>query len=269
MDAPSQINPYDELGHLYDEWCTEVAEDIPFYEALADAEAARLGGDPPRVLELGAGSGRITLRLAARGCSVVALDTSESQLDRLAASARAEGVHERVECVLGDMRDLGNFVAPESMDLVVSPFRSLLHVADARTPIFRRAYEVLRPGGCLAFDVFHPNHAEAEEVGGRWVLRRRWRADGGTWSIWERATFDIEGGTLDLDVRCEFTPSPGSTREAEKREAHMRLLTPPPQAWHEALESCGFELERVHGWFDDSEWHPGDVDSIWVARRPD
>jgi ubiquinone/menaquinone biosynthesis C-methylase UbiE len=107
--------------------------------------AARPGpGD--HVVDLGAGSGFITLALAREVCSVEAVDVSEQMLDRLRAATADEGianVHTR-------LADLTQLVMPDgSVDVVVSSY-ALHHLTDAdKVALVARARRWLRPGGRL------------------------------------------------------------------------------------------------------------------------
>jgi predicted RNA methylase len=74
--------------------CGGYGEDLPLWRALA-GEA----GGP--VLDVGAGTGRVTLNLAAGGAAVVALDADASVLEAL--EQRAAGLP--VETVVADARD--------------------------------------------------------------------------------------------------------------------------------------------------------------------
>ena len=66
---------YDEFPDLYDAQYQSYRDDLPFYLRLADDV-----GQP--VLELGAGTGRVTEALARAGNAVVALDASAAMLAR-------------------------------------------------------------------------------------------------------------------------------------------------------------------------------------------
>src|SRR3954464_16102956 len=83
----------DALWHYLE--CGAYSEDLPLWRALA-AEA----GGP--VLDVGAGTGRVTLDLAARGATVVALDIDSALLEAL--EHRARGLS--VETVVADARQL-------------------------------------------------------------------------------------------------------------------------------------------------------------------
>jgi SAM-dependent methyltransferase len=97
------------------------------------------------VLDVGAGTGRVSLDLAARGVSVVALDVNASLLDAL--RHRAAGLS--VETVVADARE---FALPRRFALVLVPMQTLqlLGGPAGRAAFLRRARDHLEPGGRLA-----------------------------------------------------------------------------------------------------------------------
>jgi SAM-dependent methyltransferase len=145
--------------------CGAYGEDLPLWRTLAgDA------GGP--VLDVGAGTGRVSLELAAAAVAVVALDVDASLLEAL--EHRAVGLP--VETVVGDARhfDLGR-----RFSLVLAPMQTLQLFGGARGrgAFLRRALDHLRPGGLLAaaladavdcFDKEHdmPPPPDACEIGG-------------------------------------------------------------------------------------------------------
>jgi len=87
--------------------------DLPLWRELARAAAGP-------ILDLGAGTGRVTLDLAAAGHDVTALDTDPVLLVELAGRAQARGLD--VRCITGDARALdqaGRF------SLVLAPMQFL------------------------------------------------------------------------------------------------------------------------------------------------
>ena len=104
MDDPSATPDYgDAFADVYDTW----------YEAITDAETtadrvAHLasGAGCDRVLELGIGSGRLSVPIARRALSVVGIDNSQAMLEVLAAKEGAEGI----ETHLGDMAEADRIV---------------------------------------------------------------------------------------------------------------------------------------------------------------
>jgi SAM-dependent methyltransferase len=126
----------------------DTTDDVPFYVDLARAAAAR--GE--RVLELGCGTGRVTLPIADAGAEVVGLDSSAAML-AIARRKRDDGNPRWVEA---DMRD---FDLAERFGLVMIPFRSFLHLltpADQRACL-ARVREHLLPGGRFALNFFNPD----------------------------------------------------------------------------------------------------------------
>ena len=127
------------LGVLWhDLECSAYEEDLPVWRALA----GETGGP---VLDVGAGTGRVSLDLAAGGVSVVALDADASLLQTL--ERRAAGL--TVETVVADARD---FALCRRFPLVLVPMQTLqlLGGPSGRSAFLRRALEHLEPGGLLA-----------------------------------------------------------------------------------------------------------------------
>jgi len=231
------VSAYNNIARIYDPWSRSVVEDVAFYVE----EAVRTGGP---VLELGVGTGRIAVPVAAAGVRVIGVDTSEGMLEVARERAALAGVAELVDLRHGDMRDPpveGEF------PLVAIPFRSLLHMEteDDRRAAFRAVAKRLAPGGRFVFDVFTPAADDIADTHGRWLEREP--------GIWERADWNEETRTLILRVR-------GSDGEAEMSLAWLSV----PE-WRALLADEGFELEGHYGWFDRSPWSGGE-DSVWVCR---
>jgi SAM-dependent methyltransferase len=118
--------------------CGAYQEDLPLWRALA----GETGGP---VLDVGAGTGRVTLDLAAGGVAVVGLDVDASLLAVL--QRRAAGLP--VETVVADARD---FDLPRRFALVLVPMQTLqlLGGPAGRAAFLRRSLDHLEPGGLLA-----------------------------------------------------------------------------------------------------------------------
>jgi SAM-dependent methyltransferase len=118
--------------------------DLDIYAGLAPA-----GGT---ILELGAGTGRLSFGLAERGFSVVGVDIAPAMLAQ-ASAKRAELAPEiagRVELKRGDMTALD---LKRTFDLVICPFFTLAHVprGAAWKNTFATAARHLKSGGLAAF----------------------------------------------------------------------------------------------------------------------
>eukprot|EP01032_Pedospumella_encystans_P035134 gene35134-39742_t len=118
---------------------------------LYRAEADRHGGS---VLELGSGTGRTLIPIAADGHPSVGLELSPDMLAEAQRKAAERGVD--VDWVQGDMRD---FDLGRRFDLVIIAANSLLHLHDADDLVscFRSVSRHLAAGARLVFDVFNPS----------------------------------------------------------------------------------------------------------------
>jgi ubiquinone/menaquinone biosynthesis C-methylase UbiE len=142
-----------EDAELYDFEYRDHRHDIRWYRDLARSLGAGL-----QVLELGAGTGRITLPLATDGHRVTAVDRMQPMLDRLQAKLAEQPVlGHRVEPVLGDITALP--LADAAFDLVIAPFNVLMHLYRWQDLLacFREVRRVLVPGGTFALDVLLPD----------------------------------------------------------------------------------------------------------------
>jgi SAM-dependent methyltransferase len=231
------LSSYDAIARLYDPWSKSVTEDVAFYVAEA-------GEAKPPVVELGVGTGRIAVPIAAAGIHVIGVDSSPGMLEVCRERAALAGVTELLELRLGDLR-----LPPvaERVELVVCPFRSYLHLHtdEERLTALRAAHQLLVPGGRLIFDVFAPAADDIAETHGRWLEREP--------EIYERADWDTRARTLTLSVR------------GPAGETTMALAWLSPDEWRGLLERAGFEVEALYGWFDRRPYAGGE-DMVWLAR---
>jgi SAM-dependent methyltransferase len=124
--------------------CGAYRADMPLWRELA--EAAREQTPPGAILDVGAGSGRVSLDLASAGAEVTALDIDPALL---AALARRVG-GETIETVCADARDFALERSDYALCLAPMQTVQLLGGPDGRRAFLRRARAHLRPGGLLA-----------------------------------------------------------------------------------------------------------------------
>ena len=80
-----------------------------------------------RVLELGSGTGAVSMLLASRGAaSVTGVDVNPRMVELMQQSIAANGLTDKVGAKVHDLRDIKSFCPTESMDLVVAnpPYRN-------------------------------------------------------------------------------------------------------------------------------------------------
>jgi SAM-dependent methyltransferase len=133
-------------------------EDVRFYVELV----RRLR--PARVLELAAGSGRVTIPLAqsvaGQHVDIVGLELADAMLEEAERKRRElpPEAQARVRFVQGDLRAWSD---AEPFDLVITPCGTMSHLLtiDEQLTAWRRAHENLVPGGRFLVDLTMPDHA--------------------------------------------------------------------------------------------------------------
>ena len=206
------------------------------------------------ILELGAGTGRITLQIAQAGCQIHALDADPAMLDRLQQKLISLPPHVRdlVSVTAGDMR---SFALPERFALVIAPFRAFLHNLTEQDQLacLVRVREHLRPGGRFAFNVYHPsleymaNNAGAHAGLWRWVGTFP-RHDGG-WIVRSEATrYDTVRQQLQSEHRFEEFGPDGTLQRTSLHRLSLAYLYPPDI--RRLLKEAGFVSVRIGGAFD-------------------
>jgi SAM-dependent methyltransferase len=153
----------DAFADVYDEWYADVSD----VAATVDRVAA-LAGDRGRVLELGVGTGRLALPMAAAGLRVVGIDASPAMVERLRAKPGGAGV----DVVIGDMADVDELLAADaSCDVALIAFNTLFNLptAAAQRRCLAGAARRLAPSGALLVEAFVP--AEAPPAGEVVALR--------------------------------------------------------------------------------------------------
>jgi len=229
---------------------------------------ARESGGP--VLELGAGAGRIALRIAGAGVPVHALDSDPAMLAQLQhklASLPPEA-QQGVVAIAGDMRA---FTLAERFALIIVPFRGFLHNLTEQDQLacLDRVREHLRPGGCFAFNIFHPSlefmahHAGA--LAGVW----RWggtfpAADGGCVVRSESNRYDTVRQLVDSQHRYEEYGPDGILTRTSLHRLRLAYLYPPDV--RRLLKQAGFQSVQIAGGFDGRPF-VHDTDELVIEAR--
>jgi ubiquinone/menaquinone biosynthesis C-methylase UbiE len=235
-------------------------QDVAFYR-----EAAREFGDP--ILELGCGTGRITMALAQMGKRVTGLDLSERMLERATRkrSMLYTEERERVHLVQGDMAqfDLG-----ERFRLIIIPFRPFQHLLEVKQQMacLECVRRHLMPGGRLILDVFQ---TDAERMHDPVHMRETpiveyKTGDGRQVRITERVAAFHRAQQIN-DVEMIFSiEHPGGKKE--------RLVFAWPLRYffryevEHLLARCGFKVKALYGNFDRTPLEDTSPEMIYVAE---
>lgn len=116
-------------------------------EEIAEARTRR-DGRPPRVLDVGGGSGVWAVPLASAGCEVTVIDPSPNALATLQRRAADAGVAQLITALQGDTEALHAFAPPGGADLVLS--HGLLEYVDDVAASLASLVAATAPGGAVS-----------------------------------------------------------------------------------------------------------------------
>lgn len=224
--------------------------DIAFWQRLVTGR----GG---RVLELGCGTGRVTVPLGKTGAArVVGIDRSAAMLHRglrRLRRARLRGV----SLLRGDIRHLP--FAGGSFETVVAPYgvlQSLLRERDLTTTLGAVA-RVLEPGGVFGLELVAdlPSWKEYQR---RVTMRGRRGRTGRPITLLESVRQDAERGLTFFDQ--EFIEGRG--RDARRHRFTLTFRTVSIPQIGRRLEKAGFEVTAVLGDYRGGPWDPRA--EVWI-----
>ncbi|WP_026550706.1 class I SAM-dependent methyltransferase [Arthrobacter sp. Br18] len=238
------------LVQLYDSDNPDGA-DSDFFRSLADDLDAR------KVVDLGCGTGLLTVTFSTAGRDVVGIDPSPAML----GAARARRGAENVSWVLGDSRDIGDAQA----DLVVMSGNVAQHITGkAWHQALRDIRNGLLPGGTLAFERRNPLARAWEQ----WTRENTYGTRNtaiGELVEWYEVTSVDRRGDVSFTSHNLLTASGGEKPEAITE--HLTLSFLGREEVSADLEASGFHLTGI--W---SGWHrePMEAESplmVFEARR--
>jgi ubiquinone/menaquinone biosynthesis C-methylase UbiE len=260
MAPPEGWQGWEEYAPFYD-WenaQTLGRRDVPFWRRTASLVRGR-------VLELGCGTGRISIPLARDGVELVGVDRSAAMLERAhrRAARRRNGSHVqgRISLIRGDIRALP--FRSGSFSMVLAPYgvlQSLLHDRDLSGTIASVA-RVLARGGMFGVDLVPdvPNWREYRNK-----VQMRGRAAGGSHLTLIESVRQQPRKHLTTFEQC-YVERRG--RRVTKHRFELTFRTLPIRKMLRKLEGAGFLIEAVLGDYRGRAWD--ERSDVWIilARR--
>jgi len=238
-------------GRYYDLQTRDRLEDIAFFK-----RQVKKYGEP--VLELGCGTGRITIPIAEDGIRITGLDISEIMLSRAREKAAEKGTD--IEWIKADWH---NFKLNKKFNVILLPFNSISLIYDLKRieAFFSCVKEHLSESGRFVIDFFNPRFDFL--VGDKtknYHVADYPNPDGkGVVTITQDSVYDAstqinkikrhykigeEEYTMDLDVRVYF-----------------------PQELDSLLHYNGFEIEAKYGNYDEEPFASESQIQLIVCRK--
>ena len=234
--------------------------DIPFYIEYAKEQNGE-------VLELGCGTGRVSLALARLGFRVTGLDLSNEMLEVFKQKLTAEPeLKDKITLVHGNM---ANFSLNKKFALIIAPFRAfqaLTNDNDINSSL-KCIKEHLTGDGIFIVNVFNPKQVmdqswcypetvqweRLDEATGNHVVKKHWGDK-----------IDTANQIIYPHFAYEVTDNNGSTSryiEDIKLKYYYR------EQLQAALEKAGLKVKEQFGWYDKTTIEEKWREIIFVCRR--
>ncbi len=248
---------YSLVEDIYDEY-VQTTHDVPFFLK----EAGKSGGE---VLELMAGTGRVSIPLARAGIRLTCVDASPEMLERLRRKLREDNlqadVHEQ------DIRELD---LGKTFDLVLIPFHSFaeLLTREDREQTLRAVFRHTAPGGRFICTLHNPAF-RLKTVDGRVKL-------GGTHNLKNDTERLVVLGleTYDPDLKqvagLQFFERYDDRGVMQwRRLLEIRFAVVEKEELEDLAREAGFEVESLYGDYSHGAFDPERSPFlIWVLRKP-
>ncbi|MBR5444782.1 MAG: class I SAM-dependent methyltransferase [Clostridia bacterium] len=162
------LDGYSALAPVYDRLNRDV--DYTAWAAFCKENFHRFGQlpeEPSLLLDLGCGTGSMTIALAEAGFDMTALDISEDMLSEAETRAREAG--RNILFLQGDMTDFELYGTVDGITCCLDGINHLTHREDLRACFFM-AERYLNPGGLFLFDVNTPYKVRTQYADNDYLL---------------------------------------------------------------------------------------------------
>lgn len=245
---------YDLLAPIYDEINSEIN-----YKDWADfidkTVTSELGHKPELTLDLGAGTGRMSIELASRGYDMIALDYSGEMLNIARERAEKLGLYD----ILFLMQDMREFELYGTVELIISCLDSINHLTSLKDlkKCFSLVHNYLSPDGIFIFDINGREKFERAYGKESYVMETE-----NSFCVWQN-WYDEKTKICDFYITLFAENSDGSYQryDEEQRERMYKIAE-----MKRYLIGSGFEFIGAYSDFDYSTATDKDERIYIVAR---
>lgn len=253
------LHSHYDWADYYDIVSSGLEYDVEFYLNLAREVK---GG----ILELGCGTGRITLPVSRLGQETVGLDLSAAMLEKAHWKAKLARVGENLRFVEGDMR---TFQLSQTFSLIMIPYRSFLHLLTVKDQMetLKQIYNHLELDGLLALNIFVPQIKHLYEEDEKTSTRGIYEIPGSEdhLVVWDYTRFDHFMQISEVIRQYERVNAQGEVCKRVVVPLHIRYVF--PLEMHHLLERAGFSIVHQYGDFVGTPFGPESNELVIVARK--
>lgn len=243
---------YDSIAEIYDLYVT-ADYDVPFFLS----EVRKVKGP---VLELMAGTGRLSLPLIEAGATLTCVDNSQGMLDLLSRKLERRGLHAEVRCL-----DVCRLELPPRFEMAILPFQAFMEIVgeEDQQAALHAVFGALAPSGRFICTLHNPAVRRTQVDG---LLRVVGRFPAGESSL---VVSGFETGGAPVVTRRQFFELFGADGRLQwKRLLPMEFSLIERDTFQRMAVSAGFRVAEIYGSYDRAPFDP--VRSpvmIWVLEK--
>ncbi len=245
------MSGYGEFATVYD----LLTENVPYDEIAQyyNNIIENLGAAGKLLLDLGCGTGNLTLRLADMGYDVIASDASAEMLT-IASSKQGS---EKVRFICQSMTETELY---GSVDIAVSTLDSINHLQSGEEILtcFRKAAENMNDGGLLLFDVntiYKHSHVLADNT---FIYDVE-----GVYCAWSNS-YDPSDHSVCIELDLFYENEDGSYDRGYETFCEIAL---PQEEISGLLEEAGFEVLRIYEYLTENPPTEKSEKLLFAARK--
>lgn len=247
---------YDLLAPIYNSINGDIdySEWADFYEKIIAHEYR--GGKPELVLDLGCGTGKMTIELAKRGYDMTGVDFSPEMLDIARCEAEREGLADRMLWLCQNMTE---FELYGTVDVTVSCLDCINHLTTPKSleSCFALVHNYLIPDGLFIFDINGKHKFETIYGENSYIFE-----EDGNVCVWQNS-YSEKSRICDFYITVFEEGKDGRyTRYDDFQREKMYTL----KNIRNALQKSGFEFIGAYRDFEFSSATDED-DRIYIASR--
>jgi SAM-dependent methyltransferase len=241
---------HNKFAPLYDYFQKGVKGDVKFY---LDYFKNFKG----KILEIGAGTGRITIPLLKQGLDITALDIAHRMLQILKEKAKKENLS--VKTICADMR---KFKLKDKFDAVIITFRTFQHMYSVKDQLatLKTIRKHLKPKGVLIFDVYNPSLKYLAKGDWQWHKDEIIKLPGiGKVRIDYRNHYDMAEQMMYQEYRFSYP-------NGKKKIIPLQMRFFFRFEIEHLLRLAGFEIKNLYGDFRKNKFKSNSTEMIWIAK---
>ena len=241
------------FARYYDSLTADV--DYPGMAGYLFRLAERYRGRPRLMLDLGCGTGSLSVELARLGAEVIAVDASREMLS--CAAAKGRDLEKPVLYLCQEMEELDLY---GTVDTAVCTLDSLNHLPgrEALARALGRLRLFVEPGGLFLFDMNTP-YKHAHQLDGTTYVRETEEV----YCVWQN-TRDPRDGSVEIDLDFFVKGEKGRYRRYHEGFREYVYTVEETEA---LLDEAGFWLLDIRGDYRDLPPGPEEQRLVYIAER--